>query len=187
LTREEAFALEGLLPATTGALSCASPVPDSLQHDDLHSNNACWPGEADDLSSVRIIDWGDASVGHPFETMLATLNSIAFHAGALREDRGMDDPRVPRIRDAYMEPFAAWAAVQTTALGGAGPKYRDSALTWESALQEARRQVPGTRLAPGATKALGGREVARQRQHHQADRSSYGHAASASVSRGWLT
>ena len=32
--------------------------------------------------------------------MLATLNSIAFHAGALREDRRMDDPRVLRIRDA---------------------------------------------------------------------------------------
>jgi hypothetical protein len=65
----------------------------------------CWPGEADDLSSVRIIDWGDACVGHPFGTMLATLNSIAFHAGTLREDRRMDDPRLLRIQDAYLEPF----------------------------------------------------------------------------------
>ena len=97
-------------------------MPDSLQHDDLHSNSACWPGEADDLSSVRIIDWGDASVGHPFETMLATLNSIAFHAGALREDRRMDDPRVLRIRDAYMEPLAAWAAVRDYCAGWRWPE-----------------------------------------------------------------
>jgi hypothetical protein len=50
LTREEAFALEGLLPVYNDRCAelAASPVPDSLQHDDLHSNNACWPGEADD-------------------------------------------------------------------------------------------------------------------------------------------
>jgi phosphotransferase family enzyme len=38
----------------------ASPIPDSLQHDDLHSNNVCWPRRPDELDSVRIIDWGDA-------------------------------------------------------------------------------------------------------------------------------
>ena len=37
--------------------------------------------------------------------MLATLNSIAFHAGVLRADGRMDDPRLLRSRDAYLEPF----------------------------------------------------------------------------------
>jgi Phosphotransferase enzyme family len=147
LTREEASALEGLLPVYDDwcAELAASPMPDSLQHDDLHSNNVCWPGEPGDLSSVRIIDWGDASVGHPFGTMLATLNSIAFHAG-VRDDRRMDDPRLLRILDASLEPFAG--------LGGRAQLLRwvalarstgcvTRALSWESALQEA----PATMVA----------------------------------------
>jgi hypothetical protein len=147
LTREEASALEGLLPVYDDwcAELAASPMLDSLQHDDLHSNNVCWPGEPGDLSSVRIIDWGDASVGHPFGTMLATLNSIAFHAG-VRDDRRMDDPRLLRILDASLEPFAG--------LGGRAQLLRwvalarstgcvTRALSWESALQEA----PATMVA----------------------------------------
>jgi Phosphotransferase enzyme family len=146
LTREEASALEGLLPVYDEwcAELAASPVPDSLQHDDLHSNNVCWPGKADDLSSVRIIDWGDASIGHSFSTMLATLNSIAFHAGLLRDDRQddrqLDDPRLLRILDAYIEPFAGlgrraellrWVALARST----GCLSR--ALSTESAFQEA--------------------------------------------------
>ena len=127
LTREQASALERLLPAYDNwcAELATSPMPDTLQHDDLHSNNVCWPGTVDDLSSVRIIDWGDASVGHPFGTMLATLNSIAFHAGVLHADRRIDDLRVLRIRDAYLEPFTEPGQPGgTAALGGAGPEHR---------------------------------------------------------------
>jgi hypothetical protein len=36
--------------------------------------------------------------------MLATLNSIAWHAGTT-----VEDPRVVRVRDAYLEPFASYA------------------------------------------------------------------------------
>jgi hypothetical protein len=141
LTREEALALQNLLPVFDDRCAelAASPMRDSLQHDDLHSNNVCWPGESGDISSARIIDWGDASVGHPFGTMLATVNSIAFHAG-VRDDHRMDDPRLLRILDAYLEPFAA--------LGSRGELLRwatlarstgcvTRALSWERALQEA--------------------------------------------------
>jgi hypothetical protein len=118
----------------------ASPVADTLQHDDLHSNNICCPGEVEDLSSVRIIDWGDASVGQPFGTMLATLNSIAFHAGVLNDDGRIDDLRVLRTLDAYLEPF--------TDLGSREELLRwvrlakstgcvTRALAWKGALQEA--------------------------------------------------
>jgi hypothetical protein len=71
--------------------------------------------------------------------MLATVNSIAFHAG-VRDDHRMDDPRLLRILDAYLEPFAAlgsreellrWVALARST----GCVTR--ALSWERALQEA--------------------------------------------------
>ena len=93
LTAEEVASMEALL--------ASSGVPDSVQHDDLHSGNICWNGSAE---SARIIDWGDTSVGCPLATMLCTLNSIAFHVGC-----EVDDPRVLRVRDAYLEPFTKYA------------------------------------------------------------------------------
>jgi aminoglycoside phosphotransferase (APT) family kinase protein len=142
LTVEHASALEQRLPVYDDRCAelAASPMVDTLQHDDLHSNNVCWPGEVDELSSVRIIDWGDASVGHPFGTMLATLNSIAFHARVLNDDGRIDDLHVLRIRDAYLETFAdlgsrkeliRWVALARST----GCVTR--ALAWESALQDA--------------------------------------------------
>ncbi|RYU10621.1 aminoglycoside phosphotransferase family protein [Nocardioides iriomotensis] len=103
LTREEVAGLEALLPeydAWCAALA-ASGVPDSAQHDDLHSSNICWTGA---VETARVIDWGDTSVGSPIATMLCTMNSLAFHAGC-----EVDDPRVLRVRDAYLEPFTAYA------------------------------------------------------------------------------
>lgn len=103
LTSEQADALAARLPEYAGwcAELAGSGVPDSIQHDDLHAGNICWAGS---LDSARIIDWGDASVGHPFGTMLCTLNSVS-HAAGLE----LDDPRVLRVRDAYLGPFTAFA------------------------------------------------------------------------------
>lgn len=78
-----------------------SGIAVSIQHDDLHSSNICVDGS---VEQARIIDWGDACVAHPFATMLCTLNSIAFHARC-----EVDDPRVERVRDAYLEPFTTSA------------------------------------------------------------------------------
>ena len=68
----------------------------SINHDDLHSGNICWNGDG-----PRIIDWGDAVLGHPFGTLLVTLNSLAWSAGI-----ELDDPRVVAVRDAYLDEFA---------------------------------------------------------------------------------
>ncbi|HEU4907839.1 MAG TPA: phosphotransferase [Propionibacteriaceae bacterium] len=143
LTREEVVASERLLPRYDGwcAELMASTIPDTLQHDDLHSNNVCWPGALDDLSAVRIIDWGDACIGHPFGTMLATLNSIAFHAGLLNDERGgISDPRMRRVRDAYLEPFTGLGSRQELLRWMALARSigcLTRALSWERAVQHA--------------------------------------------------
>jgi hypothetical protein len=69
----------------------------------------------------------------------------AFHAGSLPADGRMDDPRVLRIRDAYLEPFTrrgsrkeqCWVALARRT----GCVTR--AISWESA----RRDAPGTVVA----------------------------------------
>jgi hypothetical protein len=72
--------------------------------------------------------------------MLASLNSIAFHAGVQPGNGPMGDPRMLRVRDAYLEPFTGlgsraellrWVAVARSA----GCVTR--AISWERALQEA--------------------------------------------------
>jgi hypothetical protein len=55
-------------------------LPPTVQHDDLHAGN---------VFGGRIIDWGDAVIGHPFTTLLVTLR---VYDG---------DPRP--LRDAYLE------------------------------------------------------------------------------------
>lgn len=73
------------------ALLAAGPVPAALQHDDLHDGNVL----ADPLV---VIDWGDASVAHPFATLLVTLNAHAHRAGL-----GAQHPDLARLRDRYLE------------------------------------------------------------------------------------
>ena len=76
----------------------ASAIAPTIQHDDLHGGNV-FAGAA----GIRFFDWGDAVVAHPFGTMLATLNSVARRIGTTP-----DDPRLDRLRDAYLE---AWTDV----------------------------------------------------------------------------
>ena len=55
-------------------------IPATVQHDDLHDGNV-FAGDA----GYRYFDWGDASVAHPFGTLLVTLRSIG-HARKLAAD-----------------------------------------------------------------------------------------------------
>jgi hypothetical protein len=69
----------------------------SIQHDDLHMGNVY---VRDD--QIRVLDWGDASVGHPFWSLVVTFRF-------LEEVNGLapDDPWFERLRDAYLEPWAS--------------------------------------------------------------------------------
>ena len=82
------------------------------QHDDLHSANVCVDGDG-----VRIIDWGDASLGHPFGTMLATLNSLAHHAGLDPGPRSCCACATPTSSRSPRMPTAATSSTWSTAHG----------------------------------------------------------------------
>jgi aminoglycoside phosphotransferase (APT) family kinase protein len=75
-------------------------VPASLQHDDLHANNVFVP--EDRRAPLRVFDWGDAVVGHPFGVLLVSLRVVA---NLTKLDHGA--PELLRLRDAYLEPWSA--------------------------------------------------------------------------------
>jgi hypothetical protein len=72
----------------------ASSVPATLDHSDLHENQVF---VADDRRFV-FFDWGDASIGHPFTSLLVVFQVVAQRFGV----EGLD-----RLRDAYLEPWTA--------------------------------------------------------------------------------
>ena len=73
----------------------AHGVPPSIQHDDLHMANVY-----DDAGRLRILDWGDSSVAHPFFSLVVPFRF-------LEEQNGLDpnDPWFDRLRAAYLEPW----------------------------------------------------------------------------------
>ena len=95
LSAEDVVRIQRVLPRLDDwcAELAGSGVPDSIQHDDLHSGNICW-----DVASRtgRVIDWGDASWGFPLGTMLVTLNTVPA-------------TQALRLRDAYLEAFTRYA------------------------------------------------------------------------------
>jgi hypothetical protein len=125
-------ALHDLMPrfADRCAELATTGIPETLQHDDLHDGNVLVQSGA-----RRIIDWGDASIAHPFATMGVTLPIIASSAGMR-----LRDAPIRRLRDAYLEPWSAY---------GTGVQLRRAlrlalrvwpvarALTWQAALRHA--------------------------------------------------
>jgi hypothetical protein len=73
----------------------AHDVPETVQHDDLHMNNVYANGER-----LRLLDWGDASISHPFASLVVTFRF-------LEEINKLppDDLWFARLRDAYLEPW----------------------------------------------------------------------------------
>ncbi len=129
--RRRLEALRPLVRELAAALA-ATPIAASLDHGDLHGNNVAWRRNGA-ASGIRMLDWGDAVVAHPFATLTTTLGSIGQHLGV--------DPHGPvldPVRDAYVEAWAdvatmpelrAWATLAMD-LGRIG-----KATAWERALQ----------------------------------------------------
>jgi hypothetical protein len=113
-----------------------SPLPAALDHNDLHPYNIL----GDPPGAVRYYDWGDSVVAHPFAAMLVPLEIVRQLAG---DRSGADDPRVRRVRDAYLDVFAAFGTraelTETLALACRVAKIA-RVLTWDRALQAAREQ-----------------------------------------------
>ena len=80
-------------------------IPHSIQHDDLHHANVY---RRDGL--LRVLDWGDSSIAHPFASLYVTFRF-------LEEINGLppSDPWFGRLRDAYLEPWGT-ALEETFAL-----------------------------------------------------------------------
>jgi Ser/Thr protein kinase RdoA (MazF antagonist) len=89
--------LVGLLPtveALCSELAKYGPPP-SLHHDDFHDANVYL-----DQGQLRIADWGEAGVGHPFFTPMIALRSLRY-----RLQLGLDAPELEGLRRTYL---AAW-------------------------------------------------------------------------------
>jgi hypothetical protein len=77
-------------------LAAADPIV-SIQHDDLHLRSLFVDGPA-----LRVLDWGDACVAHPFATL-----GVTFHWLERENGLALDDPWFERLRDVYLEPWGS--------------------------------------------------------------------------------
>ena len=103
-------------------------IPETVQHDDLHDGNVfVHDGE------YLVFDWGDSCVSHPFHTLAVTLRATAW-----RFDLEPGDPRLERMRDAYLEPFGAYGS-RAELLAAFATAYRlgtlARALSWYRAVE----------------------------------------------------
>ncbi|BCJ76945.1 phosphotransferase [Catellatospora sp. IY07-71] len=76
----------------------AGGIAPSVQHDDLHPSNVFADGDG----GLRFFDFGDATVAHPFGSMLVVLRVV--HRDAKVEHK---DPLLYELRDRYL---SAWTA-----------------------------------------------------------------------------
>jgi len=91
ITAAEAHAVRHLVPLAARAARRlrGSAIPATVQHDDLQPSNVVGEG--------ALIDWGDASVAHPFASLLTALSGSSGRPAA--EYRSA-------IQDAYLSAFA---------------------------------------------------------------------------------
>jgi Phosphotransferase enzyme family len=69
----------------------------TVQHDDLHIGNVYADGDV-----LRILDWGDTSISHPFFSLVVTFRVLEEVLKVPPDDRCY-----ARLRDAFLEPWNA--------------------------------------------------------------------------------
>ena len=72
-------------------------IQESVQHDDLHIANLYSDG-----GNLRVVDWGDSSIAHPFFSVLVTFRFLEEF-----NHLAPDAPWFRRLRDAYLEPWGS--------------------------------------------------------------------------------
>jgi Phosphotransferase enzyme family len=97
LERDEIERLRGFMPRFTELCDelAARKVPETVQHDDLHMANVYADG-----GRLRVLDWGDSSISHPFSSLVVTFRFLEEINGLVP-----GDPWFARLRDAYLEPW----------------------------------------------------------------------------------
>ena len=73
----------------------AHDVAETVQYDDLHMANVYT-----DSGKLRVLDWGDSSISHPFVSLVVTFRFLEEVT-----ELPPDDPWFSRLRDAYLEPW----------------------------------------------------------------------------------
>lgn len=99
----------------------ADGVPPALQHDDLHEGNLLTDAG---LQELKIIDWGDSVISHPFSTLRVTLGRLTRRIGT-----NLADPAIQRLTDIYLEPWRADGWSQKSLLIQVNAAYRIAVLT----------------------------------------------------------
>jgi hypothetical protein len=91
-------ALTPALESLTDAL--ASSLPATLIHEEFHESNVfVRDGRA------RLLDWGEATVSHPFAGLVNTLRDIAFRRRLKPNGR-----EILRLRSVYLEPWTPFGS-----------------------------------------------------------------------------
>jgi hypothetical protein len=78
----------------------AATVPETVQHDDLHMNNVYFRN-----GIIRVIDWGDSCISHPFASLVPTFRFLQERNGL-----PVGHSWFRRLRDAYLEPWGSGLA-----------------------------------------------------------------------------
>ncbi|MGX1226478.1 phosphotransferase [Streptomyces ambofaciens] len=117
-------------------------VPDSLDHADLHDGQLFRPAPG----RFTFFDWGDAVVAHPFSSLAVPARRAVEHHGT----------RVlPRLRDAYLEPWTGTGRTPGQLRRAVGLAWRLSALNRAAAYGRLFPTASGD--AGAATAAAGAR------------------------------